>query len=223
MLCTTELEEVLGLLSRKGNGRQPNESTNSDKKSLNSTSDWRFWDKDLPNEKNLYEYFWKRHSVFSQWYPCKFMVDDIPYTSSEQYMMHQKAVLMDDKESAEIILALHEPAEIKKVGRNVQNFNQELWESRCLDVVEKGNMEKFSQNEELKKKLFDTYPKTLVEASPIDTIWGIGLSEKDRRAWNRETWRGQNHLGEILTKVRDKLLELNPVPVPVVPVKQRRV
>lgn len=49
---------------------------------------------------------------------------------------------MDDKESAKIILALHEPAEIKKVGRNVQNFNQELWESRCLDVVEKGNMEK---------------------------------------------------------------------------------
>lgn len=85
----TELEEDLGLLSRKGNGRQPNESTNSDKKSLNS--DWTFWDKDLPNEKNLYEYFWKRHSVFSQWYPCKFMVDDIPYTSSEQYMMHQKA------------------------------------------------------------------------------------------------------------------------------------
>lgn len=49
---------------------------------------------------------------------------------------------MDDKESAKIILALHEPAEIKKVGRNVPNFNQELWENRCLDVVEKGNMEK---------------------------------------------------------------------------------
>lgn len=83
-----------------------------------------------------------------------------------------------------------------------------------MDVVEKGNMEKFSQNEQLKKKLFDTYPNTLVEASPKDTIWGIGLSEKDRRAWNRETWRGQNLLGEILTNVRDKLLELEPVPVP---------
>lgn len=85
----TELDEFRGLLSKKENGRQPNESTNSDKKSLNS--DWRFWDKDLPNEKKLYEYFWQRHSVFSQWYPCKFTVDDIPYTSAEQYMMHQKA------------------------------------------------------------------------------------------------------------------------------------
>lgn len=116
--AVTDLEECCGLLSRKGNGRQPN--TNSDKKSLNS--DWRFWDKDLPNEKHLYEYFWKRHSVFSQWYPCKFTVDEIPYTSAEQSMMMQKAVLMDDKESARIILALNEPAKIKKVGRNVQNF-----------------------------------------------------------------------------------------------------
>lgn len=55
--------------------------------------------------------------------------------------------------------------------------------------------------------LFKTYPKTLVQVSPIDIIWGIGLTEEDRRAWNRETWRGQNLLGEILTKARDKLME----------------
>lgn len=228
----TELEEF----QRNENGRQPNERKNTDKKSIHS--DWkgyntaenverpkhqkRFWDKGLPNEKHLYEYFWKSDSVFSQWYPCKFTVDEITYTSAEQYMMHQKAVLMDDQESADIILALHEPGEMKKIGRHVQNFNQELWKSYCLKVVEKGNLAKFSQNEELRTYLFNTYPKTLVEASPIDTIWGIGLSEKDKRAWNKETWRGQNLLGEILTKVRDKLLELESFLEPVVPGDRER-
>lgn len=97
----TELEEF----QRNENGRQPNERKNSDKKSIHS--DWkgyntaenverpkhqkRFWDKGLPNEKHLYEYFWKSDSVFSQWYPCNFTVDEITYTSAEQYMMHQKA------------------------------------------------------------------------------------------------------------------------------------
>nr|XP_034312225.1 serine/threonine-protein kinase Nek4-like isoform X3 [Crassostrea gigas] len=173
----------------------------------------RFWNKNLPNEKHLYKYFWKEHSVFSQWYSCTFTVDEQTYSSAEQYMMHQKAVLMDDEESAKLILALNEPEEIKRIGRHIKNFNQELWEIYCLDVVEKGNMAKFSQNEKLRDELFSTYPKTLVEASPIDRIWGIGLSEKDKRAWNKETWRGQNLLGQILTKVRDKLMEpfLKPV------------
>lgn len=101
----TEPEEFPTPLPRKENGRKPNESTNSDKKSLHGNwkenytaenverpkNQKRFWDKDLPNEKHLYEYFWKRHSVFSQWYPCKFTVDEITYISAEQYMMHQKA------------------------------------------------------------------------------------------------------------------------------------
>lgn len=75
----------------------------------------------------------------------------------------------------------------------------------------------FSQNESLKEKLFYTYPKALVEANPLDNIWGIGLARDDRRAWNKLSWRGQNLLGEILTKVRDKLME--PFLKPVVPEK----
>lgn len=101
----TELEEFLRPLPSKEIGRQPNERKNTDKKSLHS--DWKenytavnverpknqkiFWDKDLPNGKHLYECFWEKHSVFSQWYPCKFTVDEITYRSAEQYMMHQKA------------------------------------------------------------------------------------------------------------------------------------
>ncbi|XP_052688322.1 uncharacterized protein LOC128166907 isoform X2 [Crassostrea angulata] len=178
-----------------------------------SKNQMRPWNKNLPNEKHLYQYFWKEHSVFSQWYSCTFTVDEQTYSSAEQYMMHQKAVLMDDKESAGIILALNEPEEIKRIGRHIKNFNKDVWGKHCLDVVENGNMAKFSQNKKLRDELFSTYPKTLVEASPIDRIWGIGLSEKDKRAWNKETWRGQNLLGHILTKVRDKLMEpfLKPV------------
>lgn len=57
-----------------------------------------------------------------------------------------------------------------------------------------------------------TYPKSLVEASPIDRFWGIGLSEDDKRAWNKQTWRGQNMLGEVLTKVRNKIMTSNMKP-----------
>uniref|UniRef100_K1RCF7 non-specific serine/threonine protein kinase n=1 Tax=Magallana gigas TaxID=29159 RepID=K1RCF7_MAGGI len=122
-------------------------------------------------------------------------------------------VLMGDKMRAEIIMALHEPQEIKQQGRCVQNFNQELWYGVRQEIVETGNMAKFSQNEELKNHLFSTFPKILVEASPMDRIWGIGLSKDDKRALKKETWRGQNLLGYILTRLRDKWMEsfLEPV------------
>lgn len=92
-----------------------------------------------------------------------------------------------------------------KRGRRVKNFKQDIWESCCQEIAERGIMEKFSQNEDLKQQLLSTYPKTLVEASPHDKIWGIGLSQDDPNAWNKLTWRGKNLLGEILTTVRDRL------------------
>lgn len=222
----TELQEMHTPLPKNKNERQiTDKKPLQDDRKENSAVENRerqknrkkFEDKDLPNERFQYVYFWKRSSYLSQQFPSKFVVDKITYTSAEQYMMHQKAVLMGDKESADIIKALDEPSEIKKIGRHVKNFNQELWEISCQDVVEKGNMAKFSQNEDLKDLLFSTYPKTLVEASPIDRIWGIGLSKDDQRAWNKETWRGHNLLGEILTKVRNTLM--GSFLEPVVPVK----
>lgn len=167
----------------------------------------KWWSRDLPDERDKYEYFWRKESIFSQWYPCEFEVDGRTYNCTEQYMMHQKAVLMNDMESAEIIMALDEPREMKQQGRYVENFDQKIWDKQCTNVVERGNRAKFSQNEELKEQLLNTYPKTLVEASPMDKIWGIGLSKEDQRAWNKKTWRGRNLLGEVLTKVRDNLMK----------------
>ncbi|XP_071149767.1 enolase-phosphatase E1-like [Mytilus edulis] len=154
-----------------------------------------------------YEFFWKSHSPFSQWHLCDFTIDGITFNSAEQYMMHSKAMLFEDEDIAYDVLRESDPREQKRFGRLVRNFNLQLWEANCSAIVERGNKAKFSQDENLKRILLDTYPKTLVEASPYDVIWGIGLEEDDPMAWDCKTWRGQNLLGKALTKVRDELKE----------------
>nr|XP_022314271.1 repetin-like [Crassostrea virginica] len=163
-----------------------------------------------PDESHKYEYFWRNHSVYSQWYLSDFEVDGIKFNCTEKYMMYHKAVLMEDHEIADYILTLDDPREMKQQGRYVRNFDQKLWDENCQAIVETGNIAKFSQNEKLKETLLSTYPKTLVEASPMDRIWGIGLAEDDPRAWNKKSWNGKNLLGEVLTRVRNKLMGSNP-------------
>ncbi|XP_061182107.1 uncharacterized protein LOC133190468 [Saccostrea echinata] len=201
------------------NGGEENDWKGNKGQSKEKNKNGRAWNKnsELPDEREQYEYFWRSHSVYSQWYMTEFEVDGLKYNCAEQYMMHQKAELMKDKDSAEIIMALDQPREMKEQGRYVKNFNQELWDKNCRNIVEKGNMAKFSQDKELKDILFSTYPRTLVEASPMDKIWGIGLAKEDRRAWNKQTWKGQNLLGEILTKVRDTLMTQEGILDPVDP------
>jgi len=154
-----------------------------------------------------YAFFWKADSPFSQWHLSKFHVDGQKYDCAEQYMMHQKAVCFEDHEIAKEILNHTSPRKIKSLGRKVKNFNEEVWCKRRYNIVKKGNMHKFSQREELKEELFDTAGKTLVEASPMDTIWGIGYAEDNPNAWNESTWNGQNLLGYALTEVRDELMK----------------
>ena len=60
----------------------------------------------------------------------------------------------------------------------------------------------------MKGILFETYPKLLVEASPRDRLWGIGLGASNPKAQNPAEWRGKNLLGKCLTEVRDKLMKL---------------
>ncbi|KAL5004439.1 hypothetical protein ScPMuIL_017895 [Solemya velum] len=154
-----------------------------------------------------FEYFWKEESVFSQWYKVTFVVDGIKYNCAEQYMMHQKAELMGDTKTAIKILKATSPKKQKALGRKIQNFDSDLWDSNCIGIVKKGNIAKFSSNNRLKQRLYDTCPKILVEASPYDTIWGIGLKEDDPAAWQKDTWRGQNLLGQVLTDVRDEMMK----------------
>ena len=163
---------------------------------------------------NDFIYFWKHDEdpgkitkqCFSQWYPCSFVVDGIAYNCAEQYMMAEKALCFGDIEIWKKIINAREPDKIKKLGREVRNFDAALWDKASEEVVLKGNLHKFGQNKELSDLLLETGRKTLVEASPYDKIWGIGMNEATAKRYGYpHVWKGENKLGFILMEVREIL------------------
>ncbi len=152
-----------------------------------------------------FTFFWG--GPFSQWYPRGFIINDIKYSTAEQYMMAMKARQFNDKETESKILATTNPREQKILGRQVKSYNDDVWNSVARGIVYTGNYAKFTQHDDLKKILLDTIGTTLVEASPTDCKWGIGLSKHDSFARDRTKWRGLNWLGEVLMKVRQVLKE----------------
>lgn len=149
--------------------------------------------------------FWGERP-FSQWSPSTFTVDDATYNCAEQYMMAMKAKVFGDAEKLQEIMKAEHPADQKRLGRQVRGFEATRWEKIAREVVYKGNYEKFKQNADMREKLFATAGTTLVEASPKDRIWGIGMGAKNPDAQDRAKWQGRNWLGEVLTRVRDDLL-----------------
>jgi ribA/ribD-fused uncharacterized protein len=124
---------------------------------------------------------------------------------AEHYMMWGKAMLFGDAATAERVLAAAEPKQAKALGREVRDFDQRRWEEHRLDIVVAGNTAKFGQHENLRQFLVGTGDQVLVEASPLDRVWGIGLSADDPRATDPDQWQGLNLLGEALMKVRAAL------------------
>ena len=120
-------------------------------------------------------------------------------------MMAEKARLFDDGNALDRILAAKNPAEAKKLGREIQGFESEIWETRKVEIVVAGNLHKFGQHSELAKFLLSTNDRVLVEASPVDTIWGIGLAADSADASKPARWLGPNLLGFALIEVRDQL------------------
>lgn len=162
-------------------------------------------------EKDDFIFFWKPKvgvvdsSCMGQWQPSDFQVDTDSYSCTEQYMMAEKARLFEDEAVLLEIMNTSDPKAMKALGKKVKNFEQEVWNKAKYSIVLNGNYHKFNQNEEMRKYLLATEDKILVEASPLDTIWGIGLSENNEKANNPNTWRGQNLLGFALMEVRDDL------------------
>ena len=159
------------------------------------------------NTKEKFVFFWKERSPFSQWHRCDFIINGIRFNCAEQYMMYQKAILFGDEQAAERILKANHPRKQKALGRQIRGYREDIWKANRETIVYDANYAKFIQNPDLKRTLLDTAGRTLVEASPVDRIWGIGLDKNHPDAKNREKWRGLNLLGEILTKLRDDLLQ----------------
>ncbi|MFH0333937.1 NADAR family protein [Clostridium perfringens] len=144
-------------------------------------------------------------ACFSQWYLSDFTVNGVLYNCAEKYMMAEKARLFKDYETLEEILSAENQKEIKDLGRKIKNFNEELWNREKYEIVKRGNLAKFSQNENLKEFLLNTGDKIIVEASPYDSIWGIGMGAKDENIEYPTAWKGENLLGFAIMEVRDLL------------------
>ncbi|KAF0867382.1 NADAR family protein [Pseudomonas sp. LD120] len=144
-------------------------------------------------------------SCFSQWFAAGFEIAGIHYASAEHFMMAGKALLFDDPQTHARILQAATPVEVKQLGREVRNFDDAQWQAARFDIVVQGNLAKFSQHPALNEYLLSTLDQVLVEASPVDRIWGIGLAADDTRARQPASWRGLNLLGYALMEVRDRL------------------
>ena len=166
-------------------------------------------------EEINYLYFWgHRHSggkirktCFSQWYQAEFCLDNVTYLTAEHYMMAEKARLFKDQFSWERIIGVDNPGEAKKLGRKVKGFQEDIWRNNRFAIVVRGNIAKFDQNPLLKEFLLATNDNVLVEASPYDRIWGVGLGAKSPQILDPWQWKGLNLLGFALMEARSKLKE----------------
>lgn len=165
-------------------------------------------------EKIKFLFFWGHQpskdgsiiaSCFSQWWAAPFEVNGIKFPTAEHWMMFKKAELFEDHAIMEKVILAKSPAVAKKLGRLVNNFNPDAWNNKKFEIVLDGNYHKFFQHDVLKDFLLQTGERILVEASPVDPIWGIGLAADDSKAENPLLWKGENLLGFALMEVRDRL------------------
>ncbi|WP_299944168.1 NADAR family protein [uncultured Microbulbifer sp.] len=165
--------------------------------------------------KVKYLFFWGHRkpkkgvskSCLSQWYDSPFESDSNRFLTAEHFMMYKKAKLFGDDSAAEKLLTVTDPGAAKAIGRQIEGFDQELWDKKRFDIVVQANLAKFKDNHALKEFLLNTGDRVLVEASPVDRIWGVGLAEDDERCQNPNKWKGHNLLGFALMAVRSRLRE----------------
>jgi ribA/ribD-fused uncharacterized protein len=165
-------------------------------------------------KKVTYLFFWGHqptmdgsitNSCLSNWYQAPFASDGIIYPTTEHYMMAKKALLFHDPQTYQEILEAKTPKEAKELGRKVNGYRDEVWNVHRQEIVVAGNEAKFSQHPDLKQFLLSTRNTVLVEASPYDRIWGIGMAADQQDIDNPKAWKGLNLLGFALMEVRNRL------------------
>jgi len=169
------------------------------------------------SKKVKYLFFWGHQSkgnsisksCFSQWYTSPFSEGGNTFATAEHYMMYGKAKLFGDAEAMSKALNAKNAGAVKAVGRSVKGFDQAIWDANKFDLVVNANLAKFRSNDNLRDFLISTGKRILVEASPVDRVWGIGLAQDDVSAANPNCWKGENLLGFALMEVRTQLQALN--------------
>jgi hypothetical protein len=156
-------------------------------------------------------FFYGSQSFLSNFYRCTFKEDDKTFTSVEQYFVYHKAVTFDKKnlDIQNKILRETNPVSVKRLGRSIRNFNEGVWKTKRLDIMQNGLLLKFRQNPKLGQLLMETGNKSLFEASPFDKIWGIGLSADTASGLSLSKYPGSNLLGKTLEDVRSILIDEN--------------
>lgn len=158
---------------------------------------------------NEFTFFWRPwkedNGFLSNWFISPFTINDIKYNCVEQYIMSSKAEIFRDKEIKDKIMATKDPRKQKALAKEIEDFDEDVWNEHKIQILYEAVYAKFSQNNELKKLLLETNNSILAEASPYDKVYGIGLSKDDKRAREVEKWKGSNILGNTLMQVRGEI------------------
>lgn len=146
--------------------------------------------------------------MLSNWAPLSFRVNNVSYEHMEQFMMAAKARLFKDKVSFDKIMKTSSQKVAKDLGRKVEGFDQGVWDANCYKIVVSGLIAKFMQNRAASDFLATSAPHVLVEASPWDRNWGVGLAMTSSDVFDPPKWRGRNLLGFALTETRFHLYKI---------------
>lgn len=159
-------------------------------------------------ETKTHVYFW--NSSLSNFHKMSIEIEGDKgekFPTSEHLFMYYKALHFNDLDAAERITRVKPPAFAKDIGRAVRNYNDEEWDNVRYQYMVDTLRRKYANPSKERDFLVGTHPKILVEGSPYDKVWGVGIHYKDRRIVDVRNWEGDNLLGKALMEVRKEVLD----------------